>query len=641
MKNYHWIVLFVSIAASAGIAVGLGQDVSFDLFNYHYYLGFAFLHKPFTYDLAPAQIQSFHNPLLHVLSFLALSSFPGKIAAASLGALQGLNFYLVFQISQTLLSGLKNPYRAVLSLSNAAVGFYGIASCTELGTTIGDNMVSILVLSGLWIVLRRLPSGRIQGSRSPIAFIFAGFLIGCASGLKMPASMYVLAVAFSAAIVFLKMRCFRSFIIPLCGGLMVGFLAAYAFWGYNLYSSFQNPFFPYLNKIFHSAYYDFENFRDTRFLPRNLNQIFFYPFAFIQKNRLAAEIEFRDLRFALCYIAVVLLAGICLFRFFKSGHKGERSGTDKPHDFRLPFLTLFFFLSYIIWQQQSSMYRFLVVLEMLAPVFLALVISHFLRTKSLVFWSSMVLNLIIIAAAIPIQFQRQNFDDDFLKLQIPKIHELDESVVLMTGYEPISYIVPSFPANTRFVRLSSTYSTPGRNAFLDREIRKLLALYDREHTFSYIPAIDEIGLARLDTSFYGKMIDLHSCFEIRSGERNRGYLCRLSGSSIQEEENYAPELRSSRRFHKADSIQLDAHAVDRYIDCHITGIQADSVDILYTLNGETMSPARNWPMDSPSSLHLGPVNRSGTYGIIGIRDSSQAEPDLWIPVHASVRIDLK
>jgi len=640
-KNFHWIVLFFSMAASAGIAIWLGQDVSFDLLNYHYYSGFEFLHKPFGYDFAAAQVQSFHNPLLHVLSYLALSSLPSKIAAASLAALQGLNFYLVFQISQTLFSGLKNPYRTMLSLGNVAAGFYGIASRTEFGTTLGDNMVSILVLAGLWILLRHFPGSGIAAGSPAVPAVFAGVLIGAASGLKMTTAIYVLAVALSAALVFSRERRFRSFLIPLCGGLILGFLAAYAFWGYNLYSHYGNPFFPYLNKIFHSPYYDFENFRDARFLPRNWIQVFFYPFLFVQKNRLTAEIEFRDIRLALCYIAVVVLSGIYLFRLIRYPRKGKSGSRAGSHDFRLAFLLLFFLISYVIWQQQSSIYRYLAVLELLTPVFLARVVSELVRSRPRMFWSSMALNLALVAAAVPIQFQRQKFDDNFLRLRIPQIHELDQSVILLTGYAPTAFIVPSFPEKTRFVRVSSTYSAPGRNAFVDEKIRKLLDFYDARHTFAYVADIEEIGLARLDTSFYGKTIDFHSCSDLRSGERNRGYLCRMAGGGIQNGENFVVKLSLPHRFQKIDIVQLNARAADSYMDCILPGIDADSVDILYTLNGEIMPPARNWPLESRSHVRLGPMNRSGNYGIVGIRYPGSPEPDLWMPVKGSVRINLK
>ena len=95
--SHHWTILLLSMAASAVLAVLRGQDSGFDLLNYHFYSGFAFLYKPFGYDFAPAQIQSFHNPLVHVLSYFSLGNMTARAAAAFLGALQGLNIYLVFQ----------------------------------------------------------------------------------------------------------------------------------------------------------------------------------------------------------------------------------------------------------------------------------------------------------------------------------------------------------------------------------------------------------------------------------------------------------------------------------------------------------------------------------------------------------------
>ena len=59
----HWtLVLILSTAASAWIAVSLGQDVSWDVLNYHLYSGYAFLHKPILYDFGAAQVQSFLIP---------------------------------------------------------------------------------------------------------------------------------------------------------------------------------------------------------------------------------------------------------------------------------------------------------------------------------------------------------------------------------------------------------------------------------------------------------------------------------------------------------------------------------------------------------------------------------------------------
>jgi hypothetical protein len=629
------------MAASAALAVRLGQDRGFDLLNYHYYSGFAFLHKAFGYDLAPAQIQSFHNPILHVLSYLALSIFPGKGAAALLGAIQGINFYLVFRISQALFSRIKNPFRFLLSLINAGVGFYGITSCTELGTTYGDNLVSILVLSGLLLLIRRLPAERISSHNTPFVFGIAGILIGAACGLKLTAAVYVLAVALSASIVLFRVPSYRKLVTHLFSGLIVGFLATYAYWGINLYAAYQNPFAPYLNKIFHSPFLAPDNFRDIRFLPADWQQAFFYPFYFIRKNHLVSEIDFRDLRLAFCYCAIVLLAGFQLSGLAAGSRKKPAIASGQQKGSELLFLALFFFITYIGWQSQSSIYRYLAVLELLAPAFLTLAISRLFTSRHIVFWASMVLNLAIVLAAVPIDFGRQPFETDLLRLRIPQIQGLDKSLILMSAYEPTAYIVPSFPKDTRFARISSTFTTPGENAFLGEKIRKLLALYDAEHTFAYIPNADEMGQARLDASFYGRMIDSRSCFEIRSGVRNRGYLCGIAGSRVKAAEKPVPEVGSSPKFVNTGILNLDARASRDFIDCRIPGIKSNSVDILYKLEGEIMPPIRNWTLSDDSLLHLGPMSRNGTYTLIGIREYGSPEPDLWMQVNAEIRIQTK
>ncbi len=640
-SEHHWIILILSMAAAAGLAVKLGQDSGFDLLNYHYYSGFAFLNKPFGYDLAPAQVQSFHNPLIHILSYLALAFLPATGAAALLGAIQGLNIYLVFRISQSLFSGFGKSLRFILSLMSAGVGFYGITACTELGTTYGDNLISILVLSGLLLIIRRLQMGRISDRWTPLVFGISGLIIGAASGLKLTAAAYVLAVAVSTPIVLFKSRCFRKIVAAHYAGLAAGFLATYGFWGLSLYSAYGNPFLPYLNKIFRSPFMSFENFRDIRFLPGTWQQVFFYPFYFIQKNHLVSEIDFRDLRLALCFCAVVLLIGIGLFRFARKTRKNAAESVEQQNDQRLLFLTVFFCVSYISWESQSSIYRYLAVLELVAPAYLALVLSRFLRKRLLVLCASAILNLAIVIAAVPIDFGRQRFDNELLKLEVPGIRDLDKSIVLMTGYDGTAYIAPSFPGNTRFARISSTLITPGRNAFIDETIRKLLASYDGEHTFAYVPNADETGLARLDTSFYGRMMDRNSCFEIRSGERNRGYLCGIVGSPVAAAGKPLPQLGPSPKFINTGILKLDLRISKKYIDCRIPGTKAASVDILYKLDGEIMPPIRNWGLEPDSLLHLGPMGRDGLYTIIGIREFGAADPDLWMPTNADARISTK
>jgi hypothetical protein len=143
----HWLVLIFSMTVAASLSLSIGQDISWDVLNYHFYSGFALLHKPLHFDFAPAQVQSFFNPLAHILSYVLLAHAPSKLAAALLGALQGLNLYLIFQTTQALFRNWPNPFRFLLSLGNAAAACGGVAFMMELGSTFGDNLSSILVLT--------------------------------------------------------------------------------------------------------------------------------------------------------------------------------------------------------------------------------------------------------------------------------------------------------------------------------------------------------------------------------------------------------------------------------------------------------------------------------------------------------------
>jgi hypothetical protein len=81
---------------AAGLAVALlggllslllGQDANWDLRNYHLYNGYAALHGRLGVDLAPAQLQSYFNPLLDVLHYALMSGLPAPLAGFALGAL--------------------------------------------------------------------------------------------------------------------------------------------------------------------------------------------------------------------------------------------------------------------------------------------------------------------------------------------------------------------------------------------------------------------------------------------------------------------------------------------------------------------------------------------------------------------------
>jgi hypothetical protein len=640
----RWLLVLAAMAISAVFALRLGQDASWDVLNYHYYSGFAFLHKPFHYDFAPAQVQTFFNPLLHVLSYLLLAHLPAVVTGGILGAIQGLNLYLIYAISEILFRRWPGPYRHILSVSCAAAGFYGTVTIIELGTTFDDNMASILILAGVLLLLRYLLIDRKPNSLLPL--FCAGAFIGVAFGLKLTTGIYAIAIALAFPIGMAAMwrdRLRRTAV--LYAGLALGFAAVYGVWGWQLYREYQNPFFPYLNNIFRSPFYDLENTMDPRFLPQTWQQVLFYPFYFAKKNQLVCEMQFRDFRLAFCYVALLLLAGSWIHSRFRRIGTVSAGGTSQKRDRCLLFLGTMFPISYVLWEHISSIYRYIIVLEMLAPAFLVLVLVHCMGRRPLTFGIALLLNLIVCKSVIPTDLGRRPFSDDFLEVELPPIPDLDRSVVLMVGEEATSYMIPSFPASTRFLRVTSNFLFPGRNSRLDERIRTFLAQYDDAHTFVLLASPEETGQAHLDTFYYGKRMNDRSCLEIGCPGGVCGSLCRLS--TIREPGERVPSPAGARvpilkqlAHVRLEVTPADAVAGQDTLVYQVIGLKASAVDMLYTLEGELMPPVRNWSLDAQQRMRvpIGAASRKGEYHIIGIRDSHDSESNEWIAVDAKVRI---
>src|SRR5271167_1435703 len=88
----------VALASGVLLAAAIaGPDASWDLRNYHLYNGYAWLHGRVGTDLDPAQMQTFHSPLLDIAYVLLLhaSNQMPRLLAAVLAVPQSIAAVLV------------------------------------------------------------------------------------------------------------------------------------------------------------------------------------------------------------------------------------------------------------------------------------------------------------------------------------------------------------------------------------------------------------------------------------------------------------------------------------------------------------------------------------------------------------------
>ncbi|UCD37523.1 MAG: DUF2029 domain-containing protein [Fidelibacterota bacterium] len=467
-------------AAVYGIwSVLLGQDNNWDLRNYHYYNPFALLNGRLGFDYAPAQIQSFLNPLQDLPFYFLVNVLPPMGVGFVMGALHGLNFGLIFAIAWVLLPGRTPALRLGLALLCAAVGMYSPITLAELGATENDLFTGLFAMAALLVVIRSLTGERIPGLKTrPAQLLVAGLIMGIGCGLKLTAVPYALGLLLASLVIGEDWRQRLTTVGWLVAGLVLGFLLSGGFWMITMWSHYRSPLFPFYNQWFQSPYYDLRNFGDARFMPRSVLEWLFQPFYFFTSNQFTYHSnDFRDIRYAIIY---VLLGAFLVLRLIRGKTtpgqpQGEQHllGPGRLTSAELVLLT-FFISSYVIWELQFSVIRYIPPLEHLAPLMIMILVFRIFSAREIRAGALGVLFLIGVLIVRPPGFQRLPWSNKFFDTQAPPLEQPDQTVVLIASDRPWSYLIPAFPSGVRFVRVGGNFTRPHRPTRMVAEMRELI-----------------------------------------------------------------------------------------------------------------------------------------------------------------------
>ena len=230
------------------ISLFLGQDYNWDLRNYHYYSGYAFLNNRIDKDFMPAGHESYFNPLIDVMNYVFIKFFPPRLTSFALGVIQGFNLWLLAIICGQFIN-LENNYQKYLLI--VIISFLGIYSANvigEVGTTFNDLTLSSLVLLAVFLITTSLKSE--LSSTKEMALVFAaGISIGLATGFKLTFSIYALAMVMAFFVLrkpYSNKFKLASFFVA---GCIIGFIISNGFWMIILWKHFHNPFFPLFNEF--------------------------------------------------------------------------------------------------------------------------------------------------------------------------------------------------------------------------------------------------------------------------------------------------------------------------------------------------------------------------------------------------------
>ena len=492
------------IAAWAGLVLWLGKDTSWDFRNYHWYIPYAYLNHRMGFDIAVAHQATFYNPTLDIPFYLIATHTRAWIALSLLGAAQGANVVPLYLLARSILVGeQRRLLAAILTLLCMTGGLtLGLA-----GTTYYDNIMSVFVLSALAaVILNReaLATGtRRQGMLIALA---AGFTIGLAVGLKLPQAIY--ALGFAGCLLALpgdaKHRATR-FAAGAVGGA-IGLALASLHWWIVMYHVTGNPLFPYFNQFFAAPLALSASYRDLRFIPHGFAHIVLYPLLFTLDWRVADDLGYGDIRFGVAYVIALATIPILIF--------AKRSRAPLVDPVAARGIYAFAGVAYAVWIYMFAIYRYILALEMLAPILIICAIGLWPipRRAQLIMLGA--LAALAIAFTRPMWLPRAPVDDPYIQVDTFKIADPKHSMVLMAGEAPMGYIVPSLPPEIPVLRIDGWMIQPKDGS------RLTAATMRRVHYFHgdiYLLAEQyEIGRASEALNDYGLSMRYADCQDIET-----------------------------------------------------------------------------------------------------------------------------
>ena len=410
----------------------LQHENNWDFTNYHYYNAFAFLNNRLTYDIVPASVNTFFNPLLDLPLWFYIQYFNDNadLIYALQGIWGGLMLFAFYKIYQ-LFFKLENIISYVVLALSLLLTLSGEAVFSQFGTSSNETPVAFLLLWGLYILLKMIKLPQTQTLKK---FFAAGLIMGIALGLKQTVIIYCVASGLMLIIGYKYLnKPYKSILVFALGGF-IGYIALNGWFMYKYWTLYGNPFFPFLNGVFHSPYFDDFNYRDTRYLPP-LKYFLIYPILWNFKGYTIREQPYVDFRLTLIYIVL-----IGVFAWLLHQKKLKKFFKEHPLD---GSLYVFIALSFFVWMTMFSILRYSAVLEVISIIWFAKMVFWLLERKSLVLPSVFIsffvvlLSVCVFENGAPQKKAQQKF------LDIEPIILPENTLLKLYGF-PTALVVPEF-----------------------------------------------------------------------------------------------------------------------------------------------------------------------------------------------------
>jgi hypothetical protein len=517
--RWVWPAILVLCVATAGLgSLALRLDANWDLKNYHYYNAYAFLNGRLGWDVAPAQLQTYYNPLMDLPFYFLVNAVASPRAVAfAMAATTGIAIFFFLRILTMLFPAGRVEDRFLWIGLSFVIGATGAAGISVLGSTMNEWPPAMLLMGATWILVSSVAS---TGRASTRSMILAGLLVGIAAGLKLTYGVFALALVVALGSIGPARARLRG-VTMLAGFAGLGFLISYGFWGTILYREFGNPFFPHFNALFASPYWETASLFDLRFGPRGLMQAIAFPLYFARDSQLVSEVSFRDWRLAV----LLVLASCCLVKFLvlRTQQPALAAVPADPLVHAWRFLGVFALASYLAWLKLFSIYRYLVPLEMIAGPLIVGCALYLVPGRNARRVAIVILAVLIVGTTRKTSWGRVDFGNRYFDVAVPPV--APNALVVIGPVEPMAYVIAFMPRDARFVSPNNNFLNVGQGNLLQRRIGDIIAKHAGPIYFLEFHTPEHVETA---LQHYGLVRDKASCQPIRSNlDDNAMRLCRV------------------------------------------------------------------------------------------------------------------
>ena len=440
------LAFFICTAVPLLAMLWLGLDTNWDLANYHLYNPHAWLTGRYAIDIAPAQIQTWHSPLLDVPLYLLVRADVHSLL---------ISLWLTIPAIVALLAGsnvlsrlLDRPLRAWELLAFALAGASGAAFLPNIGSSMNDLFVAAGIVTSLALVLRPQAGFRV--------WLFAGAIAGLTAGLKLTALLYCIGL-FAATLASGPPRMLPTRVLALAIGGLSGFLVSYVPWGLYLWETHGSPMFPYFNNIFRSPDLPPDTWADVRFRPKTLLDALLAPVHLLATSTRFSELPVRDPRLLVGLVASLFLCW-------------PRRVATPAQVYSGRMVAMFFVVSYVLWVMQYGILRYATPLEVAAAAMLLAMLSR-LPGRSYPIVAALLVATLLFATVRP-ELGRRPFSRHFVEADWPTLPP--NAMVVTAADSPLGYFMLGLPDRIPALAIRNNLMHPRRCTRLQARVEARL-----------------------------------------------------------------------------------------------------------------------------------------------------------------------